>query len=104
MFSLVVRFDCVDADAAREFDGLIAELVPQIISSEPGTLLYVTNEVEDAPLSRVFFEVYQDRDAFQVHERQDHVIRFHAARAPFMAGSRVEFLVPGVSKGVGLGG
>jgi quinol monooxygenase YgiN len=105
VFSLVVRFDCLDDDAARKFDALIAELVPQIEPAEPGTLLYVTNHVEDEPLARVFFEVYRDRDAFQVHERQEHVVRFHEARAPYMAGARVEFLSPGPAKGlVGSGG
>ena len=105
MFSLVVRFDCLDNDAAARFDALIAELVPQIESAEPGTLLYVTNRVEGEPLARVFFEVYQDRDAFDAHGQQEHVVRFHEARAPYMAGERVEFLSPGPAKGlVGSGG
>lgn len=100
MFSLVVRFDCLDDDAANKFDALIAKLVPQIESAEPGTLLYVTNTVEDEPLARVFFEVYRDRDAFGAHEQQEHVVRFHEARAPYMAGARVEFLTPGPTKGL----
>ncbi len=100
MFSLVVRFDCVDDDAAEKFDALIAELVPQIGSAEPGTLLYVTTTVAGEPLARVFFEVYRDRDAFDAHERQEHVVRFHEARAPYMAGARVEFLSPGPAKGL----
>ncbi len=105
MFSLVARFDCLDDDAAEKFDALIAELVPHIESAEPGTLVYVTNTVEDEPLARVFFEVYRDRDAFDVHERQEHVVRFHEARAPCMAGARVEFLTPDPAKGpVGSGG
>lgn len=100
MFSLVVRFDCTDDDAARQFDELIAELVPQIAANEPGTLLYVTNRVNDEPLARVFFETYRDDDAFQAHEQAEHVIRFHAARAPLMAGARVEFLTPGPAVGL----
>jgi len=100
VFGLVVRFDCVDGAAAEEFDALVAELVPRIEAAEPGTLLYVTNTVEGEPLARVFFEVYRDRDAFDAHERQEHVVRFHAARAPYTAGARVEFLRPGPAKGL----
>jgi quinol monooxygenase YgiN len=100
VFSLVVRFDCVDPDAAEKFDALVAELVTRIGSAEPGTLLYVTNTVEGEPLARVFFEVYRDRDAFAEHERQNHVVRFHEARAPYTAGARVEFLSPGPATGL----
>ena len=102
MFSLAVRFDCIDDAAVREFDKLIDELVPQIVANEPGTLIYATNHVNDAPLARVFFEVYRDDDAFQAHEHAEHVARFHAARAPYMASERVEFLTPGPGKGTGI--
>jgi quinol monooxygenase YgiN len=102
MFCLVVRFDCTDDAAAQEFDRLVSELLPQIEAKEPGTVVYATNAVQDEPLARVFFEAYRDDDAFQAHERAEHVVAFHAAKAPYLAGQRVEFLTPGPTKGVGI--
>ena len=80
MFALVVRFDCRDEAAATRFDQLTAEVVRQITAHEPDTLLYATHAVEGAPLARVFYELYRDRNAFQTHEVADHVVRFHAEK------------------------
>lgn len=102
MFALVVRFDCRDEVAAARFDELTAEVVQQITEREPGTLVYATHSVEDAPLSRVFYEVYRDHDAFETHEVADHVQRFHAQKNPLLIGTRVELLSPGSSTGLDL--
>ena len=102
MFALVVRFDCRDEAAVAMFDELAAEVVQQIAEREPGTLVYATHSVEGAPLARIFYEVYRDRDAFQTHEAADHVQRFHARKDPLLVGRRVEFLSPGSAKGLGL--
>lgn len=100
MFGLVVRFDLLDEDAAEGFDRLVSETVPQIEASEPGTLVYAVHTVNDAPLSRVFYELYADREAFEVHESQEHTKRFLAERERYLAGVRVEFLSPTNAKGV----
>ena len=94
MFALVVRFDCRDLDAARRFDELTAEVVREIAEKEPGTLTYATHAVAGEPLARVFYEVYRDREAFAAHETAEHVKRFHAAKEPLLAATRVEFLDP----------
>lgn len=94
MFGLVVRFDLVDAVAADKFDALVAETGEAIKAAEPGTLLYAVNRVDDAPLSRVFYEVYADRAAFEAHEQTPHVRRFLAERDKYIADLRVEFLTP----------
>ncbi|WP_239376088.1 putative quinol monooxygenase [Frankia sp. Cj5] len=92
MFGLVVRFD-LRPGAAGGFDRLVAETLPLIVSSEPGTLVYTTQAVEGASDSRIFYELYRDRAAFDEHECQEHVRRFLAAREEFLAGPpRVEFL------------
>ena len=96
MIALVVRFDVRDAEAAAQFDELTAEAVAQIRAREPGTLVYATHVVREAPLSRVFYEVYADEAAFRAHEEAAHVIGFHRRKAPLLAGDpRVEFLAPG---------
>jgi len=100
MFALVVRFDCRDQAAADRFDELTAEVVAQIAEREPGTLLYATHSVPDEPLARVFYEIYRDPEAFEAHEKADHVKQFHARKDPLLVGSRVEFLTPGSAKGL----
>ncbi|MEU0503038.1 antibiotic biosynthesis monooxygenase [Nocardia sp. NPDC005998] len=100
MFALVVKFDLFDQDAADAFDQLVADTVRQIIEHEPGTLVYATNTVDGEPLSRIFYEVYRDRDAFEEHERQPHTRRFLDKRSEYVASFRVEFLAPAVAKGL----
>ncbi|WP_280361273.1 putative quinol monooxygenase [Nocardia wallacei] len=100
MFALVVRFDLQDAEKAAGFDQLVAETVKGITELEPGTLLYSTHAVEGSPLSRIFYEVYRDREAFEEHERQPHTRRFLDSRDEFVASARVEFLTPGAQKGL----
>ncbi|MEU1524866.1 antibiotic biosynthesis monooxygenase [Nocardia rhamnosiphila] len=100
MFALVVRFNLKDADAAEAFDRLVAETAEGITESEPGTLVYATHRVTDAPLSRVFYEVYRDREAFEEHEQQPHTRRFLDRRADYVADFRVEFLAPATAKGL----
>ncbi len=100
MFALVVRFYLRDNEAAVSFDELVAETAPKIQSEEPGTLIYAVHKVKDAPLSRVFYELYENRDAFDTHEQQDHTKRFLAEREQYLTGARVEFLEPPTGKGV----
>ena len=94
MFALVVRFDCPDEAAAAGFDDLVSALLPQIAAHEPGTLTYAVHTVDDAPLSRVFYEVYTDRAAHRAHEAQPHTASFLTAKDALLSGSRVDFLTP----------
>lgn len=100
MFALVVRFDLKNAEAAEAFDRLVEETTKGIAELEPDTLVYATHMVEGAPLSRVFYEVYRDREAFQEHERQTHTRRFLDQRSDYVADFRVEFLTPAAAKGL----
>jgi quinol monooxygenase YgiN len=100
MFALVVRFELRDAEAAEAFDRLVAETAPGIREQEPGTLVYAVHPVQDAPLSRVFYELYESRAAFDAHEEQPHTKRFLAEREQYLRDSRVEFLGDPTGKGV----
>lgn len=100
MWALAVRFDLRDENAATGFDALVAELVPQIAEREPGTLVYAVHSVEGEPLSRVFYELYASREAFDDHERQVHTKKFLAAREQYVADLRVEFLMSPMGKGL----
>ena len=92
MFGLVVRFDLHDEAATSHFDDLVGETLPEIYANEPGTQLYVVHSVEDAPNSRLFYELYVDRAAFDAHESQPHVKRFLREREQYISSLRVEFL------------
>jgi quinol monooxygenase YgiN len=97
----IARYDLLDGVPAERFDQLTAEMVAQIATHEPGTLIYVTHRVNAEPLSRLFYEVYADEAAFQVHEQAQHVIDFHARKQPLLAGDpRVQFLTSGPGKGL----
>jgi quinol monooxygenase YgiN len=100
MFALVVRFDCRDQAAAEQFDELTVEAVREITEKEPGTLVYATHTVADAPLARIFYEVYRDPEAHQFHEAAAHVREFHARKNPLLVATRLELLSPGSSKGL----
>ncbi|MFI6951915.1 putative quinol monooxygenase [Nocardia sp. NPDC050408] len=100
MFALVVKFDLFDVDKAAAFDELVAETVGRITENEPGTLVYATHTVDGEPLSRIFYEVYRDRAAFEEHERQPHTRRFLDQRGEYVESFLVEFLAPAVAKGL----
>jgi quinol monooxygenase YgiN len=101
-FGLVVRFE-LKPDLAHGFDQLVEGTVRQIRESEPGTLAYLINGVADAPASRVFYELYRDKEAFEEHERQAHVKHFLAERGAYLVSDPVVWwLSPsgGVSRSV----
>ncbi|WP_431888323.1 putative quinol monooxygenase [Nocardiopsis alba] len=100
MFGLSVRFTLKDEAAADGFDALVAETLPHIRRSEPGTLVYAVHAVEGKPLERIFYELYADRSAFEAHEEQPHVKRFLDARGAFLASVDVDFLDLVDAKGV----
>lgn len=100
MFALVVRFDLVDATSVARFDALVQQLLPGIAAHEPSTLVYTVHTIVDAPLSRVFYECYADRDAFDEHERQPHTATFLRDREPLCSATRVELLTPTGGTGV----
>ncbi|MGH3809003.1 MAG: putative quinol monooxygenase [Pseudonocardiaceae bacterium] len=100
MFALVVRFYLRDEEAAKGFDKLAEETAAKIRESETGTLIYAIHKVKDAPLSRIFYELYESREAFDVHERQEYTKRFLDERDQYLTGVRAELLDPPAGKGV----
>ncbi|WP_375425614.1 putative quinol monooxygenase [uncultured Friedmanniella sp.] len=94
MFALVVRFDLHDPTAATSFDALVQQLLPGIAAHEPGTVVYTVHTLLDAPLSRIFYECYADREAFDEHERQPHTATFLRDRERLCRATRVELLTP----------
>jgi quinol monooxygenase YgiN len=92
MFGLVVRFTLKGEDA-ENFDRLIEMTVPEIHRHEPGTVVYAVHQVEGEPNTRIFYELYRDREAFEAHESQAHTRRFLAERERYLSGPpQVDFL------------
>ncbi|MFJ8727669.1 putative quinol monooxygenase [Streptomyces sp. NPDC093269] len=90
-YALTVRFTCRDADAAQQFDALVARTL-EGIRTEPGTLVYVSHTPVDEPLVRVFYELYASEDAFQAHETQAHTRQMLKEREQYLVSTEVTFL------------
>ncbi|WP_331719976.1 putative quinol monooxygenase [Streptomyces sp. NBC_00147] len=90
-YALVVRFTTRDADAATQFDALVARTL-EGIRQEAGTLVYVIHTPVDEPLVRVFYELYADEASFQAHETQPHVRQMLEEREQYLADTQVTFL------------
>ncbi|MCC3769722.1 putative quinol monooxygenase [Streptomyces sp. UNOC14_S4] len=91
-FGLVVRFTLHDADAARDFDELVMRTLEGIRAHESGTVVYVNHRVPGEHNARVFYELYEDRAAFDAHERQPHTRHFLEQREKYVADTQVTFL------------
>jgi quinol monooxygenase YgiN len=102
-FGLVVRFLIKDGHE-REFDQLVADTLTGIREREPETLVYASHAVDGAPGTRVFYELYRDRAAFEDHEAQDHVRHFLTAREEHVESFTVDFLELIDAKAAAIGG
>ena len=99
MFGLFVRFTCKDEASAQAYDRLVAETVEGITTGEPGTLVYASHLVQGQPLQRIFYELYQDKAAFEAHEAAPHTRRYLAERDQYLASAEVDWLTLQAGKG-----
>jgi quinol monooxygenase YgiN len=84
VFALVVRFDVLP-DHLDAFDALVSQTVAEIAAREPGTVAYVTHLRSGRPSERIFYECYEDEEAFATHEAQGHTCRFLHQRSQHLA-------------------
>jgi quinol monooxygenase YgiN len=75
----ILIFTLLD-DRAADFDRLAEQTAEEVRVGEPDTLVYVIHLVPNAPLQRIFYEIYRDRAAFDRHESQPYMKRFVADR------------------------
>jgi quinol monooxygenase YgiN len=78
-YGRILIFTLLD-DRVAEFDRLAEQAAEEVRIGEPGTLVYVIHLVPNAPLQRIFYEIYRDRAAFDSHESQPYMTRFVADR------------------------
>ncbi len=78
-YGRILIFTLLD-DRVADFDRLAEETAEYVRTGEPDTLVYVIHLVPNAPLQRIFYEIYRDRAAFDSHESQPYMQRFEAER------------------------
>ena len=78
-YGRILIFTLLD-DRVADFDRLAEETAEHVRTGEPDTLVYVIHLVPNAPLQRIFYEIYRDRAAFDSHESQPYMQRFLAER------------------------
>jgi quinol monooxygenase YgiN len=88
MFGQIAIYTLLEA-RVDDFDRLTEQVVEQVQTREPDTLVYIVHAVPSAPLQRILYEVYRDRAAYDQHRRQPYVARFEADRRPYVLATNV---------------
>jgi quinol monooxygenase YgiN len=78
-YGRILIFTLLD-DRVADFDRLAEQAAEEVRTAEPDTLVYVIHLVPNAPLQRIFYEIYRDQAAFDRHEGQPYMKRFVADR------------------------
>ena len=78
-YGRILIFTLLD-DRVADFDRLAEQAAEEVRTREPDTLVYVIHLVPNAPMQRIFYEIYRDRAAFDSHENQPYMMRFVADR------------------------
>ncbi len=76
-------------ETADDFERLASEVVDQVKTREPDTLVYVMHGVPAAPMQRILYAVYRDEAAFDEHERQPYIRQFEEEREQFVLATNV---------------
>ena len=71
----MVRFEVLEGHEAA-FDDLASTTLRSIEAEERRTAMYLAHRLPQTPAVRVFYELYDDIDAFEAHEQAAHVRRF----------------------------
>jgi quinol monooxygenase YgiN len=76
-------------DKATDFDRLAEQTAEEVQTGEPDTLVYVIHLVPNAPMQRIFYEIYRDRAAFDSHENKSYMQRFVTERRAYVLATNV---------------
>jgi quinol monooxygenase YgiN len=76
-------------DRVDAFDGLTEEVVELVRAREPDTLVYIVHAVPSAPMQRILYEVYRDREAYEEHRHQPYIAKFEVDRRPYVLATNV---------------
>lgn len=84
----MVIFTLLD-DKVGDFDRLAEQTAEQVRIGEPDTFVYVIHTVPGAPLQRIFYEIYRNRAAFDVHEDRPYTRQFSTERRSYVLATNV---------------
>ncbi len=87
-YGRILIFTLLD-DKAADFDRLAEQTAEEVRTGEPDTLVYVIHLVPNAPMQRIFYEIYRDRAAFDSHENKAYIQRFVAERRTYVLATNV---------------
>jgi quinol monooxygenase YgiN/uncharacterized membrane protein HdeD (DUF308 family) len=87
-YGRILIFTLLD-DRVADFDRIAEQTAEEVMTSEPDTLVYVIHLVPNAPMQRIFYEIYRDRAAFERHEDQPYMQRFVADRRSLVLATNV---------------
>jgi quinol monooxygenase YgiN len=76
-------------DKVADFDRLAEQTAEEVQIGEPDTLVYVIHLVPNAPMQRIFYEIYRDRAAFDSHENKSYMQRFVTERRAYVLATNV---------------
>ena len=76
-------------DKVTDFDRLAEQTAEEVRIGEPDTLVYVIHLVPNAPMQRIFYEIYRDRAAFDSHENKSYTKRFVSERRAYVLATNV---------------
>jgi quinol monooxygenase YgiN len=79
----------LDDNRVADFDVLAEQVVREVRTAEPDALVYVVHSVPNAPLQRIFYEVYRDRMAYEEHQRRPYIAQFEADTQPYVLATNV---------------
>jgi quinol monooxygenase YgiN len=73
---IVVVNVTVRAEALAEFEAAIRENAAHAVADEPGCVRFDVNQREDDPTAWLFYEVYKDAAAFDLHRASPHFAKY----------------------------
>jgi len=76
-FVVVAEFE-VKADCVRDFLALARDDARHSLADEPGCRQFDIVQLDETPARVMFYEVYDDRAAFDTHLQTPHLYRFRA--------------------------
>jgi quinol monooxygenase YgiN len=88
LYGLIAIYTLADNRVA-EFDALAEQVVREVRTTEPDALVYAVHSVPNAPMQRIFYEVYRDRMAYEEHQRRPYIARFEADCNPYVLATNV---------------
>jgi quinol monooxygenase YgiN len=88
LYGLIAIYTLAEGREA-EFDALAEQVVDEVRVSEPDALVYAVHSVPNAPMQRIFYEVYRDRMAYEEHKRHPYIQRFDVDRSPYVLATNV---------------